>query len=161
MTKFKAFLLIAIFLVIAFVIVTYHSFAQHPYRQAVNENPYSETVTRVHDGDTFFISASWNPYPNLEWSIRVLGIDTPEKGYLAKCQRERDLSEQATALTTRLIAESGNHVTLTHVQHDKYGGRFDANVMLSNGKSLADELLASKLARPYNGNGPKPNWCKS
>ena len=120
---------------------------------------YQETVIRVVDGDTFQISALWNPYPNLEWKVRILGIDTPEKGTLAKCSRESDLSHQAQDLTTKLIAESNGHVVLRNVNHDKYGGRLDANVYLSDGRSLGQELLNSKLARPYNGSGPKPNWC--
>lgn len=118
----------------------------------------TETVAYVKDGDTFEIAAHWSPY-DLKWSVRVLGIDTPEKGYLAKCQREKDLSLRAKALATKLIEESGNMVTLRNVKHDKYGGRIDADVILVDGSSLADHLLEAGLAKRYNGGGPKPNWC--
>lgn len=117
-----------------------------------------ETVRDVKDGDTIGIMANWSPY-GLEWSVRVRGIDTPEKGHLAKCMRERELSRQATVLTTKLIAESKGKIVLSDVEHDKYGGRILADVYLQNGKSLATELINSGLARRYNGSGPKPNWC--
>jgi micrococcal nuclease len=117
------------------------------------------TVTRVKDGDTFEIAAPWSPFPKLEWSVRVLGIDTPEKGYLAKCQREKDRALQASDMARDLIAKSGNEVTLSRVKHDKYGGRFDADVTLKDGTSYAKALLDAGLAKQYNGNGPKPNWC--
>lgn len=117
-----------------------------------------ERVKKVKDGDTFTIGAEWSPY-DLEWSIRVDGIDTPEKGTRAKCGRERDLSKQASDLTKKLLNESGNRVTLRNVGHDKYGGRLDATVILEDGRSLGDELLKAGLAKRYNGGGPKPNWC--
>ncbi len=125
----------------------------------IAQKTYTDEVVRVIDGDTFVIRANWNPYPDLDWKIRILGIDTPEKGKLADCQRERDLSAKAQALSESLIAQSGNRVTLTNVQHDKYGGRLNADVYLSNGTSLAQQLIANKVAKPYNGNGPKPKWC--
>jgi micrococcal nuclease len=121
--------------------------------------PRYETVARVIDGDTFLIAANWSPYP-LDWRIRVIGIDTPEKGYLAKCDREREKSAEATALATSLIEESLGRVRLKQVQHDKYGGRLDAEVILADGRSLGAELIKAGVARPYNGSGPKPNWCR-
>lgn len=118
----------------------------------------TERVKKVKDGDTLQLGAEWSPY-DLEWSVRVSGIDTPEKGTRAKCGRERDLSKQATDLTKKLVAESDNRVTLQQVKHDKYGGRLNAVVVLSDGRVLGDELLKAGLAKRYNGGGPKPNWC--
>jgi micrococcal nuclease len=125
---------------------------------AAGPRSHFETVTRVIDGDTFEIDSRWSPY-DLIWRVRVAGIDTPEKGHRASCERERQLSTQATEMTRRLLDESLGRVRLRNVEHDKYGGRIVANVILANGKSLGDELLAARLARQYNGNGPKPNWC--
>lgn len=129
-----------------------------PRMTAADSRSSFETVTRLKDGDTFEIAANWSPY-DLDWSVRVLGIDTPEKGHLAKCDIERDRAARARALATRLLNESQGRVRLVRVKHDKYGGRIDAEVILANGESLGDELIAAGLARPYNGNGPKPNWC--
>jgi endonuclease YncB( thermonuclease family) len=117
-----------------------------------------ETVTRVKDGDTFEIAADWSPY-DLVWSVRVRGIDTPEKGHLARCAVERQRAAKAVAFTKKLLSESENQVWLREVQHDKYGGRIVSTVILADGTNLADHLLAAQLAKPYNGSGPKPNWC--
>lgn len=121
----------------------------------------AETVARVIDGDTFTLSAKWSPYP-LVWQVRVLGIDTPEKGHLAKCAEEAALSKRASDFTANMIAGSGGKVLLTDVSHDKYGGRLDARVSVKvGGKSadLATLLIAGGYARPYSGEGPKPDWC--
>lgn len=116
-----------------------------------------ETVVRVIDGDTLSIAGEWSPY-NLHWTVRILGIDTPEKGRLAKCEREKLLSKEASALVASLLSRD-RRVFLSQVKHDKYGGRINAVVYLMDGRSIADILIAAKLAKRYNGNGPKPSWC--
>lgn len=120
-----------------------------------------ETVARVIDGDTFVLASKWSPYP-LVWQVRILGIDTPEKGHLAKCPEEVEHSKKATAFATSLIMQAGGKATLTAVQHDKYGGRLDAIVTLTVGRkkiNLGDAMIAAGYARPYFGEGPKPDWC--
>lgn len=122
----------------------------------------AESVSRAIDGDTFVLAAKWSPYP-LTWQIRVLGIDTPEKGHLAKCPEEAAHSVLATALANDLIKKSGGRVLLNDVQHDKYGGRLNANVTLTiQGKKadFATLMIAGGFARPYMGEGPKPDWCE-
>jgi endonuclease YncB( thermonuclease family) len=121
----------------------------------------AETVERVIDGDTFVLAAKWSPYP-LKWQIRVLGIDTPEKGRLAKCPEEAAHSEKATALAKYLLKQAGGKVLLTNVKHDKYGGRLNANVTITiQGKKsdFADLMISGGYALPYLGEGPKPDWC--
>lgn len=115
-----------------------------------------ETVTRVLDGDTIGIEASWNPFPNLKWVVRVNGIDTPEKGFRAKCTAERILGDQATQFMNELI-HRGDSVELRNVHHDKYGGRILADVYL-NGRAVADILIKRGLARSYHGE-KKTSWC--
>jgi endonuclease YncB( thermonuclease family) len=120
-----------------------------------------ETVVRVIDGDTFVLAAKWSPYP-LTWQVRILDIDTPEKGHLAKCPAEAEASKRASAFTSNLIARSGSKVRLNDVSHDKYGGRLDAHVTVTIGKKRADLgtlLIVAGLAQPYTGQGPKPDWC--
>lgn len=118
----------------------------------------SETVTGVIDGDTLSIAAAWSPY-RLTWKVRIRGVDTPEKGYLAKCKRERELSISAVALTRSLVTNSGGQIWLRNVKHDKYGGRIVADVYTRDGRSVGDALLNAGLAKRYNGSGPKPSWC--
>lgn len=129
------------------------------FEAAADKTASTWTVTRDKDGDTFEIAVPNNPFPNLSWSVRVLGIDTPEKGYLAKCSREKDRALKASAMAADLIDKSGKQVTLKKVKWDKYGGRIDAEVYLSDGSNFGQHLIDAGLAKPYNGNGPKPNWC--
>lgn len=120
---------------------------------------YPVRITKVVDGDTFEIdSTAWSPFPNLRWRIRVRGIDTPEKS--SKCLAEREAAKRMTAATLYIIERSQKRVWLQAVQHDKYGGRFDAVVVLVDGKSLGNMLIDSGLARPYLGGKRKP-WCDS
>lgn len=117
-----------------------------------------ETIVDVVDGDTFAISAQWSPY-DLRWKVRIRGIDTPEKGARAKCDRERKMAEEATAYAERLAHETLGRIRLKNVDHDKYGGRIDADVILADGRSMGNELIKAGLAKPYNGGGPRPSWC--
>ncbi len=64
--------------------------------------------------------------------------------------------------TADLLFMAGNKATLTQVQHDKYGGRLNATVTLTiagNKVDLGKSLIEAGYARPYFGEGPKPDWC--
>ena len=115
-------------------------------------------ILRVIDGDTYIISAPWLP-PELgkTISLRVMGIDTPEKAGKAKCQREADLGAKATAVARAYIS-SAKVTTVTLSHWDKYGGRIDGSVII-DGQSIADLLIGAGLARPYSG-GAKKSWCE-
>lgn len=127
-------------------------------KEATSRVPY-ETITRVLDGDTVAIEARWFPYPDMKWSVRMSGIDTPEKGSRAHCDRERTLAAQARATTERLVRETNGRVRLFNVHHDKYGGRFNADIIMADGRNMSEELIRAGVARRYTGQGPKPNWC--
>lgn len=119
---------------------------------------YRVAVTSVYDGDTFdFDGSAWSPFPNLRWSIRIRGIDTPEKR--SKCEMEKILALKARDVSVALIREARGQIFLSAIQHDKYGGRFDAVVTLPDGRVLGDILISKGLARPYFG-GKKEPWCK-
>ena len=50
---------------------------------------YDAVITRVIDGDTVAFQADFLPEPlKKELSIRVFGVDTPEKGFRAACPSE-------------------------------------------------------------------------
>ena len=50
---------------------------------------YDAVITRVIDGDTVAFQADFLPAPlKKELSIRVFGVDTPEKGFRAQCPSE-------------------------------------------------------------------------
>ena len=65
---------------------------------------YDAVITRVIDGDTVGIAATWLPAPlKPELSVRVYGVDTPEKGHRAQCASEAQRGEAASAFTKQLM----------------------------------------------------------
>ncbi len=129
-------------------------FAQPKQKPGVT---YDAVITRVIDGDTVGIQATWLPAPlKPELSIRVYGVDTPEKGHRAACASEAARGEAATAFTKAQInAAAKRQIVL--MAWDKYGGRVLGDVLL-NGQSLRDMLIANGFAREYYGEA-KTSWC--
>jgi micrococcal nuclease len=118
---------------------------------------YDYPITRVIDGDTVEFQAPFLPAPlKPVLSIRVLGVDTPEKGFRALCPEEAALGEAASKFTKKLVADSKKQ-QVSLVKWDKYGGRVLGDVLL-DGKSLSEELVKKGYARPYFGD-KKASWC--
>jgi hypothetical protein len=53
----------------------------------------------------------------------------------------------------------GKYVTLTACTWDKYGSRIDCDVW-QDGQSVSDQMIAQKMAVPYNGKRKVHSWCK-
>jgi len=121
-----------------------------------NAYAYEWEILRVVDGDTLEIKNECFP-KELKLSVRVLGIDTPEKESRAKCEKEAKLAEKASKFTKQFIGKNKT-ATFRNIKWDKYGGRLLADVEI-NGKSLSDELIKNGLARSYDGK-KKGSWCK-
>lgn len=118
---------------------------------------YDVLLTRVIDGDTVAFQANWLPDPlKKELSIRVYGVDTPEKSFRAKCTSEAQRGEAATAFTKELINKSTKRQIIL-MDWDKYGGRVLGDIIL-DGKSLRQQLIANGYAREYFGEA-KTSWC--
>ena len=118
--------------------------------------PYE--ITRVIDGDTVEIAVDFLPKPlPPKLSIRVLGIDTPEKAPRALCDAEAEKAKLASAFTKKAVAEA-KEVDIVIVKWDKYGGRVLGDVYLDH-QSLAQSLISAGLARPYSGEA-KQSWCE-
>jgi micrococcal nuclease len=109
---------------------------------AVADELHSVDPKTVIDGDTFYVS------------VRLLGVDAPERGDRAKCDQERALSKRSTERVKELLH---GRVTLDVRGVDELG-RLLANVRLSDGRDLGDVLLQEQFARPYRP-GQHPNWC--
>jgi endonuclease YncB( thermonuclease family) len=119
---------------------------------------YDAVITRVIDGDTVAFQADFLPAPlKKELSIRVFGVDTPEKGHRAQCASEAQRGEAASAFTKAQINASSNR-QIVLMDWDKYGGRVLGDVVL-DGKSLRQLLIANGLAREYYGEA-KTSWCQ-
>ena len=118
---------------------------------------YDANITRVIDGDTVAFEAAWLPDPlKKELSIRVFGVDTPEKGFRAQCPSEAQRGEAATKFTKEMIAASQKRQVVL-MDWDKYGGRVLGDVIL-NGQSLRGMLISKGYAREYYGEA-KTSWC--
>jgi micrococcal nuclease len=118
---------------------------------------YDITITRVVDGDTVAFSAPFLPAPlKQELSIRVFGVDTPEKGFRAQCPSEAARGAAATEFTKKLVAASTQR-QMVLMDWDKYGGRVLGDVIL-NGQSLRNLLIQNGFAREYYGEA-KTSWC--
>jgi len=119
---------------------------------------YDAVITRVIDGDTVGIAATWLPAPlKPELSVRVYGVDTPEKGFRAQCASEAQRGEAASAFTKQAIANSQSRQVVL-MDWDKYGGRVLGDILL-NGQSLRGMLIANGFAREYYGEA-KTSWCQ-
>jgi endonuclease YncB( thermonuclease family) len=129
------------------------SFAQKEKPMVIYDFP----LTRVIDGDTVAFQATFLPPPlKQELSIRVFGVDTPEKGHRAMCSQEAQRGEAATAFTkSQINAAQKRQVAL--MDWDKYGGRVLGDVLL-DGKSLRAMLIQNGFAREYYGEA-KQSWC--
>ena len=118
---------------------------------------YDVEVLRVIDGDTIAFKATFLPAPlKQELSIRVFGVDTPEKGFRAKCPSEDQRGQAATAFTKNLVASATKRQIVLY-DWDKYGGRVLGDIIL-DGYSLRALLIKNGYAREYYGEA-KQSWC--
>ena len=118
---------------------------------------YDAVITRVIDGDTVAFQADFLPAPlKPELSIRVFGVDTPEKGFRAQCPSEAARGAAATEFTKKVIT-AAQHRQIVLIDWDKYGGRVLGDVIL-NGQSLRGMLIQNGFAREYYGEA-KTSWC--
>jgi endonuclease YncB( thermonuclease family) len=119
---------------------------------------YDAVITRVIDGDTVAFQAPFLPDPlKKELSIRVYGVDTPEKGHRAACVSEAQRGEAASAFTKQAVAQATQR-QIVIMDWDKYGGRVLGDVIL-NGQSLRGMLIVNGHAREYYGEA-KQSWCQ-
>jgi len=141
-------------LILLLLIVPVLATAQPKQRPGVT---YDAVITRVIDGDTVAFQADFLPAPlKKELSIRVYGVDTPEKGHRAQCPSEAQRGEAASAFTKQVIAQATQRQVVL-MDWDKYGGRVLGDVIL-NGQSLRVMLIQNGFAREYYGEA-KTSWC--
>lgn len=118
---------------------------------------YDWQITRVVDGDTVEFAAPWLPDPlKKRLTIRVFGVDTPEKGHRAQCPSEAARGAAATEFTKKTITES-KVAKVAIADWDKFGGRVLGDIIV-DGKSLRALLIQNGFAREYYGEA-KQSWC--
>ncbi|MBF0169060.1 MAG: thermonuclease family protein [Alphaproteobacteria bacterium] len=116
--------------------------------------PIPAQAVRAVDGDTLIVRAHIWLGQDVETTVRLAGIDTPE--LKSRCGLEHDKALAAKAFLARLIENPA--VTLLEIREDKYGGRIRARVLTSTGADMSAELIKADLARPYQG-GQRQPWC--
>ena len=113
---------------------------------------YRATVRSVYDGDTFradldlglgvvFSGESGNGV-----ALRLLGCNAIELKDAGGPESKQNLEK---------LLPVGSHVTLRTVRPDKFGGRYDAQITLADGRDLVGTLIAQGYAVPYSGEGTK------
>jgi endonuclease YncB( thermonuclease family) len=142
-----------IYSIITFLLLTPVAYAQKQKQGVL----YNATLTRVIDGDTVAFQANWLPEPlKKELSLRVFGVDTPEKGHRAQCPQENVKGQAASEFTKNAIANAQQR-QIYLMSWDKYGGRVLGDIVL-DGKSLRTMLIENGFAREYYGDA-KVSWC--
>ena len=115
----------------------------------------SAVVDHVHDGDTVIVAVPGWPAVVSPIEVRVAGIDT------AEIHDKRPEIKAMAALAKDWVAahlRAGEAVTLRNVRRDKYFRLLaDLDVVVDGEvRDLATELIRRGLAKPYDGQGPKP-----
>jgi micrococcal nuclease len=120
---------------------------------------YPYEIIRVVDGDTVEFKADFLPDPlKKKLSLRVWGVDTPEKSFRAQCDTEKNLGEEASKFTKKLLAEA-KKTEIVIYEWDKFGGRVLGDVLIDD-KSLTRLLIDNGYAREYYGDAKK-SWCEN
>jgi micrococcal nuclease len=85
-----------------------------------------------------------------------MGFNTPET-YDAKCAEEHRLGIIATAALQKLIAGAKDVRPVTSGRLDRYG-RTLGRLYVDN-RDVGRLLTEKGLAEPYDGRGPRKDWC--
>lgn len=118
---------------------------------------YDANIIKVSDGDTIVIAAPFLPAPlKPQLAVRIFGVDTPEKGFRAKCESENQRGLSASEFTKKLVGASQKRQVILY-DWDKFGGRVLGDIIL-DGKSLRQQLITNGFAREYFGEA-KQSWC--
>jgi endonuclease YncB( thermonuclease family) len=120
------------------------------------QGPYEWKVIRAIDGDTVEIQVDFLPSElGNKLHIRIWGVDTPEKGFRAQSEHEKELGLKASEFTKNAIANA-KEIKVNLITWDKFGGRVLGDLII-DGKSLRQLLLDNGYAREYYGD-KKKSW---
>lgn len=125
--------------------VTLTSAADGQWRSVAG--PVAARIVRIIDGDTLVVEAHPWPGHSVRVSVRLRGIDTPERR--SQCADQRAAARLARNELERLVRDFPT-VELINVSGGKYYGRVLAD-MKAGTRDVAAAMLASGLARPYDG----------
>lgn len=107
-------------------------------------------VVEIVDGDTVTLACAGRRSER----ARLSGFDTPEL-FSPGCAHERLAASRAKRHLAAMVAGAGRFDVQRH-GYDRYG-RLLAELAI-DGRSVAQEMIAQGLARPYAG-GRRATWC--
>ncbi|ABD53497.1 thermonuclease family protein [Jannaschia sp. CCS1] len=128
--------------------------ADNPYER------YTAEVIRIIDGDTLEVRVELWPGLTASYSVRVRGIDAPERRG-ADCEEERAWGEEARQRAERLY-DPESLVRLQNVEYDVYSGRVVADVLRWRSDrwlSFADEMIERGMAVEWYPDQDNILWC--
>jgi endonuclease YncB( thermonuclease family) len=106
----------------------------------------------VYDGDTVTVKGAmdigWGCSINKP-KLRLIGIDTPEKGWRAQTDRERQLALIARDFLKDMITSANEVLVYSEDGRGKYG-RWLVHIVC-DGVDCSEALIHADLARPYFG----------
>jgi len=109
-----------------------------PAAAAVSSEFATSAAVRVIDGDTFDYGGE---------RIRIADIDTPE--VRGRCPEERAQAARATRRLRALLAAGPFQLVRSGRDEDRYGRKL--RVVVRDGRSIGDMLVAEGLARTWTG----------
>ena len=106
----------------------------------------AQPALRVIDGDTFVLGSD---------RIRIADIDTPET-HPSRCAYEAELGARATERLRQLLARPFELQPISR-DVDRYGRKL--RIVMQDGRSIGDRLVAEGLARTWEGR--RRPWCQT
>ncbi|HET7681320.1 MAG TPA: thermonuclease family protein [Xanthobacteraceae bacterium] len=109
--------------------------------------PIEPGAIGIVDGDTITVRG-------YSRHVRLLGFDTPETGFEARCSAERAVAAQATQRLRQIVAGGGLDLTITPCKCWQRRGMFNCNagrycgVLKANGRDVSTLMIGEGLARP-------------
>lgn len=94
-------------------------------------------------------------------NMRLYGVDTPEKGWRAKCPTEAILADEATQFVTDILKGQEHLLVSVQPTRGKFGRPLVSIWVQVGGEgieSLAELLIINGYAHPYFG-GKRQGWC--
>tara|TARA_R110002096_G_scaffold36308_5_gene101557 strand:- start:12 stop:392 length:381 start_codon:yes stop_codon:yes gene_type:complete len=108
-----------------------------------------------YDGDTVTVRINvWRDLP-VVIKVRLFNLDTPEAGWRAKSEKEREMGAMAK-LEAELLLSHAEHIVCRVYNIKEKFGRTLAD-LICDGQDVGEMLIAKGLARDYDG-GKRTGW---
>lgn len=128
---------------------------------AATADPIQPEAIEIVDGDTIVVRGQSR-------QVRLLGFDTPETGFEARCSAERALAAKATQRLREIVADGGLDLAIVPCKCWRLMGTFNCNdgrycgVLKSKGQDVSALMIREGLAHPMHCGKAcrvQPAWC--